>query len=422
MRTAGRRHFLEKASLLAVGAVIGKISFSPAASRASKRQPIHVTDKYITFVEQASAHQKKEIPEGFIHTHHPSVPEVPRVQEVDFPWGKETFTNGSLGAIGQLGAVNEGIHIDGARILQIVASTPGTPDSGSGSPQYKNWYRISSDNGRSFSEFRLIVAEGLTKENPLPGVVIGRNGFTTPFTSPILKSAAGEIIVPVNLHPWDDQNQRIYNPADAFLFGDSGVLTGKWNHNSTDIIWSFGNWLRIDHNRSTRGLFEPSLAELRKTRTFAMVMRGSNYKRPELPSYAWVSFSSDQCRSWSTPEPFTYSDGIPFFVPASCSTLFRSRHTGTLYWVGNLIDKNPDGNHPRNPLVIGQVDEDHFGLIRSTVVEIDRYRPESEESSVELSNFKILEHKSLNEIVVALTRRIKSKWAKDLSWYRIVLS
>ena len=38
-------------------------------------------------------------------------------------------------------------------------------------------------------------------------------------------------------------------------------------------------------------------------------MRGSNDKKYHLPSYRWVSFSSDGGWKWSKPEPWTYTDG-----------------------------------------------------------------------------------------------------------------
>lgn len=416
-----RRGFLSRIPLLGViacGPGFRKREDSPERSGPEPPRNIRLLDSHITFVGELSGSSQREIPPGFIHSHFPPLPPIIRsATEESFPWEKETV----VGA-GHLGAINEGVYTDGKRILQIVASTPGTPDTGSGSPLYKNWYRISTDGGKTYSKFRLLVVEGHTTDHPMPGVALGRNGYTTPFTSPILKSAGGEILVPVNLHPWDKQHQRIYNPADAFLFGDSGVLIGKWNREANDLIWSFGNWLRIDHNRSTRGLFEPSLAELDGGERYVMVARGSNYRRTELPSFAWVSFSTDRCRTWSVPEPFRYSDGTPFYVPASCSTLYRSAQSRNLYWIGNLTHINPKGNHPRNPLVIGQVSENPFGLIKNTVLEIDRWHPGSEGPLAQLSNFKVLTHEKKDEIVITLTRRIENQSAEAPSWYHLALT
>ena len=45
---------------------------------------------------------------------------------------------------------------------------------------------------------------------------------------------------------------------------------------------------------------EPTLAQLDSGRIL-LVMRGSNDKRPELPSYRWHSFSTDGGRHWTDP-------------------------------------------------------------------------------------------------------------------------
>lgn len=383
---------------------------------------IKILDKELAFVADTKGKPARPVPSEFIFSQFPEIPEVPEAIPVRFPWDFETTATFPERGLNELGALNEGIYAEGANILQIIATTPGTPDTKAGSPSYKNWYRISNDNGKTFSKFRLIVLKGNAEDHPIDGVKIGRNGYTIPFTSVIFKSRQGEIVVPVHLHPWDNERNEIYNPADAYLFGDSGVLIGKWTGDFKDIEWQFGKWLRIDHQLSTRGLFEPSVAEVKVGERFAMVMRGSNHTKPELPGYTWLSFSNDQCRTWSDPVPFTYSDGKKFYTPASCSTLIRSGKTGTLYWIGNLLPKNSNGNNPRNPLVIGRVDEENFGLIRKSVVEIDRCHPTAESVNVELSNYKIMEHSVLDQILIALTRREDGKWAKSPSWYRIQLN
>ena len=383
---------------------------------------IQILDREIVFLNNPESKVIRSVPSDFVFSQFQPIPEIAETISVEFPWKVETTATFPERSLNGFGALNEGIFADGKNILQIIPTTPGEPDTGSGSPLYKNWYRISNDHGKTFSEFRMIVLKGNPQDYPIDKVKIGRNGYTIPLTSVIFKSRANEIMVPVHLHPWDDEKKEIYNPANAFLFGDSGVLIGRWTADHEDIVWEFGDWLRIDHRLSTRGLFEPTVAELSSDGRFAMVMRGSNYTQPELPAYAWLSFSEDQCRTWSSPVPFTYSNGENFYTPAACSTLFRSGKSGLLYWIGNVVDENPNGNNPRNPLVIGRVDETNFGLIRESVVEIDKRHPGSESENVELSNYKIMEHAVRDEIVIALTRRENGKWAHSPSWYRIKLN
>ncbi len=286
----------------------------------------------------------------------------------------------------------------------------------------KIWYRTSTDSGNTFTDLKQVVIKGHTSLNPIAGVEIGRNGFNVDFTRPIVRASNGEIMIPIGLHPWDEAKSKIYLPVSgAYLFQDAGVIIANWLPDGKDVEWEFGEWLRIDYNQSTRGLSEPTIVETRKAGRFAMVTRCSNSGRPELPGYAWVSFSEDYCRTWCAPKPFTYSDGTNFFVPTSHSTLFKSRKNGRVYWIGNLNETNPNGSHPRYPLVIGEVNLENFGVIRGTVTKIDSRHPEIEGPLVQLSNFKVMENVESNEIIVVCTRIEGTSHAKYPSWYKIKL-
>lgn len=420
-----RRTFLDKSQRLIVGAALipgstillsgQSCSRRGADDKAGQTNPyVVIIDKEIVFIDHGSNY--RAIPTDPDFRNVANIPSLPKIIEVPFPWKEERLISNNQGYI----TGNVFVDPKNRFVLQMMLSTPGTPDTSSGSPQYKTWYRVSIDGGRTFSRPSLVMIEGNTQENPMDGVEIGRNGYNVNFTTPIIMSSSGKIIVPVNLHPWDEENQKIYNPADAYIFQDAGALVGEWNDNTKDITWRFGGWLRIDHNMSTRGLSEPSIVELSDGR-FVMISRGSNLKRPDLPAHAWVSFSRDDGMSWSLPEPFAYSDGNNFHVPASCSTIFRSKVNGKLYWIGNLVENNPDGNFPRFPLVIGQVSEEPFGLIKDTILQIDARHVEREGEMVQLSNFNILEHLHNAEIIITLTRREGTTVARASSWYRINL-
>jgi hypothetical protein len=307
-------------------------------------------------------------------------------------------------------------------VLQLAISTPGEGDTSAGSPQYKIWYRTSVNNGKKFSDLKQVIIDGYTNMNPIDSVEIGRNGFNVDFTRPIVRASNGEIMIPVGLHPWDAEKHKIYLPVSgAYIFQDAGVLIANWLDNGNDVEWKFGQWLRIDYNQSTRGLSEPTIVETKTPGKFAMVARGSNLARPELPGYAWVSFSNDYCRTWSAPKPLTYTDGGNFFVPTAHSTLFKSRKSKRVYWIGNLTPTNPDASFPRYPLVIGEIDLKSFALIKNSVTEIDTRHPNAEDLKVQLSNFKVMENVEANEILVVCTRREGSKAASHPSWYRIKL-
>ncbi|HBC30444.1 MAG TPA: hypothetical protein DC024_04240 [Clostridiales bacterium] len=394
-------------------------------------EKITVIDKEICYVNDAYNTGYRAIPSDPDFYYFTKFPPIPRNLPVPFEWRTENFylenpaRTGSLAFADIGGSITDNVYLEPDKpwIVQLGISTPGKGDTKAGSPQYKIWYRTSNDNGSTFTPLKQVIIEGYTSMNPIEGVEIGRNGFNVDATRPIVRASNGEIMVPIGLHPWDDVNQKIYLPeSSAFIFQDAGVLIGKWLSDGSDMAWKFGEWLRIDHNKSTRGLSEPTIVELDESGRFAMISRGSNLARLELPCHAWVSFSDDYCRSWSDPEPLAYSTGERFYVTTAHSTLFKSRVNGKTYWLGNLQHENPRASIPRYPLVIGEVDLDNFGVIKETVVEIDTRQPNDGGENLQLSNFSILENDKKAEIIVVLTRREGSNSASRPTWYRIKLN
>jgi hypothetical protein len=376
-----------------------------------------VTDKETSFITDPENKTYRPLPDLQHFRYYPELPVIESVQPVPFPWGHENFYSGSGGYL------TDNVYLEPGKpwVLQLAISTPGKADSSAGSPLYKTWYRVSVNGGKTFSNLAQVIVNGNTSKNPISKVEIGRNGFNVDFTRPIVRASNGEIMVPVGLHPWDEEKNQPYRPVGGYLFQDAGVLIGTWLADGTDIKWQFGSWLRIDYNESTRGLSEPTIVEMKVPGKFAMVTRCSNSGQPGLPGYARVSVSEDYCRSWSALKPFTYSDGSNFFVPTSHSTLFKSKKKGRIYWIGNLNETNPNGSHPRYPLVIGEVDAESFGLIRNSVTVIDTRHIEKEGPLVQLSNFKIMENPDSNELLVVCTRIEGTSTALHPSWYRIQL-
>jgi hypothetical protein len=418
-----RRHFILKSALLTSGALLpGLLSLGCRAGRSGfpvHARPLQVVDKEVWLIDAPSDKEYRPVPSDPAFRYYSGFPAIESVQPVPFPWGKENCYSGNGGYL------TDNVYLEPGKpwVLQLAISTPGVGDTWAGSSQYKVWYRISLDRGHSFSALKQVIVKGYTSLNPISGVKIGRNGFNVDFTRPIVRASNGEIMIPVGAGRWDEEKGKMYSPVSgAGLFGDAGVLIASWLPDGTDVEWKFGNWLRIDCNQSTRGLAEPTIVETNRPGRFAMVTRCSNSGRPELPGYAWVSFSDDYCRTWSVFRPFTYSDGSNFFVPTAHSTLIKSRKTGRVYWLGNLNQANPNGSHPRYPLAIGEVDLETFGLIKVTVTQIDTRHPEFEGPLVQLSNFSVMEKVETNEILVVCTRIEAPKSARHASWYRIQLN
>ncbi len=423
MNKTSRRDFIMKSTLLtgvslfpdliSLGCTDKKTGVPSGLSSTLK-----VVDKEVCFVNNLANKVYRSMPSNPQFRYFSGIPGIPNVQPVPFPWGKENFSSGNGGFL------TDNVYLEPGKswVLQLAISTPGKGDTASGSPQYKTWYRTSLNGGKTFSALKQVIIEGYTSMNPIENVEIGRNGFNVDFTRPIVRASNGEIMIPVGLHPWDEKNKQIYLPVpNAYLFQDAGVLIANWLPDGSDVEWKFGGWLRIDYNKSTRGLSEPTIVETNKPGRFAMVTRCSNTGRPELPGYAWISFSDDYCRNWSVLKPFTYADGGNFFVPTAHSTLFKSRKSGLVYWIGNLNETNPKGSHPRYPLVIAEVDLESFGLKRHTVTIIDTRYPGVEDPLVQLSNFSVMENVEAGEILVVCTRREGANTAIHPSWYRINL-
>ncbi len=435
MNNKSRREFIKCTSILTGTALLPMIPFPSCRSidltknpgGASKRESKNVLgnsriipniiDRQIWFVDNRYNGEYRPIPSDPDFRYFSGFPAIPGSLPVSFEWGKENFYSGNGGYI------TDNVFCEPSKpmVVQLANSTPGQGDTGTGSPQYKVWYRVSTNRGKTFSPLKQVIVDGYSSKNPIEGVVIGRNGFNVDFTRPIIKASNGEIIVPVGLHPWDDEKQKIYLPvSNAFLFQDAGALIGKWLPNGNDIQWEFGGWHRIDYNKSTRGLSEPTIVELNTDGKFAMATRCSNTGRPELPGYAWVSFSNDYCRTWTEPRPLTYSNGDHFFAPTAHSTVIRLRKSGRVYWIGNINETNPKGSHPRYPLVMAEIDLKTFGLIKETLVVLDT-RHENEDLQVQLSNFKVMESVDKEEIIVVCTRRAGRQTAEHPSWYRVKL-
>jgi len=302
-----------------------------------------------------------------------------------------------------------------------------------GMKQWTLHYSLSRDGGLTeyFDGAAVHQGDGFSEEHPWPGVWTGKNSaMIGDMTCRPIRIRTGEILQPVQITPIGP-NGEYYNPGGGYTYHDSAVLIGSWNGSET-LDWNISERIKADPHRSTRGMIEPTICEFPGGRIL-MVMRGSNDRKPELPAYRWYAVSSDHGRSWSQPEPWTYSDGMRFFSPSSCSQLLR-HSSGRIYWIGNIAPVNPRGNHPRYPLVIGEVDLKTMRLERATLCTIDDRRP-GDWDQMQISNFFAQEDRETHEIRVyasPLFRRPPPSspaghpapldWTSDLWLYRVAVS
>ena len=307
-----------------------------------------------------------------------------------------------------------------ARILTVfnALDTPGVDPNIVEPPIAQNSYylryQVSNDGGRTHQFDEPIVQRGHTAGNPFEGVWIGKNGvYLGDLGSLPIVTKTGSILVPAQFTPLGPDG-RPFSAGGLPSYTDVLVLIGAWTKDNR-ILWEISQRVEGDPKRTTRGLIEPTLAELPDGRIL-MVMRGSNggSNDPhfELPSYQWRSVSDDGGRTWSKPEPCNYDSGNPFFSPSSMSQLL-THSSGRIFWIGNVSPTNCQGNTPRWPLVIGEVDTKTLGLIESSLLTIDSHQSD-DPPELYLSHFRAIEDRETGEIILTVPRATTgyktSKW------------
>lgn len=254
---------------------------------------------------------------------------------------------------------------------------------------------FSGDEGRTFSQPQQLIVEGGNAREWAPGVWYGKNSAMISFSQPFFDSG-GRCILPAIWLPVTsaDQHPRGY-PLQAVCFlGETGA--------DGSITWNMSERVRIDPALSERGLCEPTISEISGGRLL-MICRGSNAGSPEMPGRKWATLSHDGGRSWGEVRPLSYETGELFYSPATGSRLIRSSFNGKLYWIGNIVPQNPEGNSPRHPLCIVEVDEENAALRKETIFQIDNRGPD-DTPRVQLSNFHVYEDRTSGEFVLMMPR------------------
>jgi hypothetical protein len=282
-------------------------------------------------------------------------------------------------------------------------------------------YRVSLDEGKTNLFDERLVEKGRTPEHPFEGIHTGKNGYYIGDGSgdrPI-RTRSGRIIIPAQAGVL--QADGALMTAGHGTYHDAMIIVGDWQSDNS-IDWKLAKLIKGDPKLATRGLFEPTVAEMPDGRLL-LVMRSSNggtvdpeYK---LPGYKWYSVSSDDGDSWSEAKPWTYDTGENFFSPSAVSGLIKVED-GRVFWVGNINLTNTRGNYNRYPLVIGEVDPESLMLIKDSVLTVDSKRPDEE--GLNLSHMWILEDRQTHEIVLAGERNNFDYTANTPVTYRIGVS
>jgi hypothetical protein len=285
-------------------------------------------------------------------------------------------------------------------------------------------YRVSADGGKSWRFDEPIVQAGnFTARHPFEGVWVGKSSIYLGDLGclPIV-TRAGKVLLATQTTPLGPDG-KLWNPTGGHTYMDVLVLIGTWT-NDDRLSWRASQRLVADPKCTTRGLFEPTLAEFPDGRIL-MVMRGSNGgkadPRCELPSHKWFAVSRDGGETWSTPGTWTFEDGQPFFSPSSMSALFR-HSSGRCFWAGNLSALNCQGNLPRWPLVVGEVDPRSLKLVRSSVLTVDTQRPEDKtRDRLDLSHLTLLEDRENKQIILVYPRSYNAYKSNEWATVRLAL-
>ena len=300
-----------------------------------------------------------------------------------------------------------------------------TDDPLEGMRQWAMHYAVSEDGGRTELFREQIIHEGneYDEAHHLPGVTKGKNCVMVGDRGQVpLTRSDGVILIPVQSTPTGPDGDY-YNPGKGFTYTDCMMLKGVWQENGR-LSWTCSERVGGDPTRSTRGLIEPTIAEL-KDGSILMVMRGSNDAMPEWPAHKWMSFSRDGGDTWTEATPWTFEDGEAFYSPSACSELLPHSN-GKLYWIGNICGENPRGNRPRYPLILGEVNQNTGLLIRESVAPIDDRQP-GESERLTLSNFHAREDRETGDLLVFLPRFFvrggegENRFTADLMQIRISL-
>lgn len=274
------------------------------------------------------------------------------------------------------------------------------------------FYRLSSDDGRTWTEPRQLAYEDGPRFDPRnwaePRFLAANQMYGGYDVTPI---SGGRIaypaIVPVPYE--EDAEDRDVCAAVPWYAGRGRVygalcFIGTWNPGKSDYDWSSSKPVWVRRRVSTRGFAEPALAELEDGRLM-MDLRGSNVHLDprRFAGRKWRSLSPDGGRTWSPPTDLRFDTGEQFFAPATFAKLIRHSRTGKLYWVGNISRGPAEGNGPRYPLYIAEVDERLAALKKSTLTLIDDRRP-GDTDAIQLSNFSLLENRETGELEIFLSR------------------
>jgi hypothetical protein len=273
------------------------------------------------------------------------------------------------------------------------------------------FYQLSDDDGRTWGEARQLKYENGPEFDPENWGKPEYFRTNEMYIGRVAVLSSGSVVISATV-PVPYRNQEDERIPSVFpntyregCVAGAMCFVGRWNEERQDYDWTTSEPVFLPRRISTRGLVELDLSEL-SNGNLLLIMRGSNVglDRVKCPGRKWFSVSEDGGLTWSEVKDIRYDTGEQLYSPASISRTIRSSKTGKLYWVGNIPDIPPEGNSPRYPLQIVEIDEKRPSFKKDTVTVIDDRNPERDSEHLQLSNFSLLEDRETHEMEVYLTR------------------
>ena len=247
------------------------------------------------------------------------------------------------------------------------------------------FYQVSEDDARTWGPPTMLRYEDGPQFDPAdwgnPEYLRTNPMYVNALTSLSDGRVAVSVTAPAPYRDGEDEKLSCSYPCEVRAGCVAGVICfiGRWSAVRNDYEWQRSQPVFVPRRISSRGMIEPDLSELRDGRLL-LVMRGSNTEWT--PGRKWMSTSDDGGLTWTPVTDLRYETGEQFYSPSSFPYTRRSSKTGKLYFIGNICDRPPQGNGPRYPLVIAEIDESVPAVKNDTVTVIDDRDPDSDAESV----------------------------------------
>ena len=146
---------------------------------------------------------------------------------------------------------------------------------------------------------------------------------------------------------------------------------------------------------------------------------------PGTPGVKWYAWSDDGGETFTDIMPWHFDDGEIIYSSSSYSSIVEDMRTGKHFWIGNITDHHVNGNYPRYPLNIVELDETYGTAKKETLTVIDTRR-EGEPEGIQLSNFNLMQNRETGKLEIRLTKygqfADKSVFCAEPWCYEITLS